>query len=104
MKQSYRIGRYVSIAYIDATGTQTDPYIPEAEIPWKIVLGHRLIVRPCLHFIHRVDLGIIREARNYKKRQQVDIRTDDGWYRIEFNEPLAWLLTPYGGDSDAFDD
>ena len=39
-----------------------------------------------------IELGIVREVRDYVKRDHIEIRTDNGWYYIERNESLEILL------------
>lgn len=92
MKQRYTVGRYVSVWYCDPKGTKSDLYIPEAEIAYRIICGRRLVLYPCVEYVRKVDLGIVREVRNYVKHQHVEVRTDEGRYYIEVNKPLEILL------------
>lgn len=92
LKARYNIGSYISIWYSDGNGNREECYIPEAELPSKIRLNRPLVVRPCVSFLREIKLGVVREVRNYVKRQHIEVRTDEGWYYIEVNKPLEILL------------
>ena len=92
MKRRYTVGRYVSVRYYDPTGAESDLYIPEAEVAYRIVCGRPLVLYPCVPYVRKVDLGIVREVRDYVKHRHAAVRTDEGWYYIEVNKPLEILL------------
>ena len=92
MKQRYTVCRYVSVWYSDSEGIKSDLYIPEAEIAYRIICGRPLVLYPCVSYVSKVDLGIVREVRNYVKYQHAEVRTDEGWYYLEVNKPLEILL------------
>lgn len=67
MKQRYTIGNYVKISQLDEQGNATT-FLAEAEMPLKVTVGKELQVRPCERGAEWINLGIVSEARNYKKR------------------------------------
>ena len=92
MKRRCTVGRYVSVWYCDSEGGKSALYIPEAEIAYRIVCGRPLMLYPCVPYVRKVDLGIVREVRDYVKHRHAAVRTDEGWYYIEVNKPLEILL------------
>ena len=92
MKRRYTVGRYVSVRYCDPTGAESDLYIPEAEVAYRIVCGRPLVLYPCVLDVRKVDLGIVCEVRDYVKHRHAAVRTDEGWYYIEVNKLLEILL------------
>lgn len=92
MKQRYTVGRYVSVWHCDCDGAKSDLYIPEAEIAYRIICGRRLVLYPCVSYVQKIDLGIIREVRNYVKYRHAEVCTDKGRYYIEVDKPLETLL------------
>lgn len=91
-KTCYELGNYVAVYYSNGNGKHTDSYIPEAELLQKIEIGQSLIVRPCISLARQIDLGIIREVRDYERRQHIEIKTDNGWYYIQVDKSLQVLL------------
>ena len=62
-------------------------------MPRRIVQGCPLAVKELPYSLDRtIELGIVREVRDYVKRDHIEIRTDNGWYYIERNESLEILL------------
>lgn len=92
-KARYNIGSYATVCYSDGKGCRSGQYIPQAAMPRRIVQGRPLVVRELPYSLDRtIDLGIVREVRDYVKRNHIEIRTDAGWYYIERNETLEILL------------
>lgn len=94
MKQRYTIGNYVKISQLDDEGNAII-LLAEAEMPLKVVVGKELQVRPCERNAKWVNLGVISEVRNYKKRSRVEVRTDKGWYSLEVNAGLECVMTDF---------
>ena len=94
MKQRYTIGNYVKISQLDDEGNAII-LLAEAEMPLKGVVGKELQVRPCERNAEWVNLGVISEVRNYKKRSRVEVRTDKGWYSLEVNAGLECVMTDF---------
>jgi hypothetical protein len=94
MKQRYTIGNYVKISQLDEQGYATT-LLAEAEMPLKVVVGKELQVRPCERYAECISLGVVSEVRNYKKRSQIEVRTDKGWYAIEVNAGLEIVMTDF---------
>ena len=89
-KICYDLGKYVTIRHSDGNGHPVGPAIARAVIPRRITHNRPLIAREVSGSTERpIDLGIVREGRNYRKRAYVEIRTDRGWYTIEWNGELA---------------
>ena len=79
MKQCYTIGNYVKISQLDEQGNATT-ILAEAEMPLKVVVGKELQVHPCERDAEWINLGVVSEVRNYKKRSYIEALTDRGWY------------------------
>lgn len=94
MKQRYTIGRYVSVAVYDENGDIIKT-IAEAEMPLKVVVGTELRARPYERGAEWIDLGVVREVRNYKKRNHIEVCTDKGWYDIAVNAGLESVMTDF---------
>ena len=94
MKQRYTIGNYVKISQLDEQGTHTI-FLAEAEMPLKVTLGKELLVRPCERYAEWINLGIVSEVRNYKKRSHIEVLTDKGWYAIAVNVGLESVMTDF---------
>ena len=94
MKQRYTIGNYVKISQLDEQGNATT-LLAEAEMPLKVIAGKELIVRPCERGAEWLNIGIVSEARNYKKRNHIEVCTDKGWYAIAVNVGLESLMTDF---------
>ena len=94
MKQRYTIGNYVKISQLDDEGNAII-LLAEAEMPLKVVVGKELQVRPCERNAEWVNLGVISEVRNYKKRSRIEVRTDKGWYSLEVNAGLECVMTDF---------
>ena len=94
MKQRYTIGNYVKISQLDEQGDATT-LLAEAEMPLKVVVGKVLQVRPCERYAEWVNLGVISEVRNYKKRSHIEVLTDKGWYSLEVNAGLESIMTDF---------
>ena len=92
MKQRYTIGNYVTISQLDEQGTPTI-FIAEAEMPLKVTLGKELLVRPCELYAEWINLGIVSEVRNYKKRSHIEVCTNNGWYSIDVSAGLESIMT-----------
>lgn len=92
MKQRYTIGNYVKISQLDEQGTPTI-FLAEAEMPLKVTLGKELLVRPCLRNAEWINLGIVSEVRNYKKRSHIEVCTNNGWYAIDVSVGLESIMT-----------
>ena len=94
MKQRYTIGNYVKISQLDDEGNAAT-LLAEAEMPLKVVVGKELQVRPCERDAEWVNLGVISEIRNYKKRSHIEVCTDKGWYAIAVNIGLESVMTDF---------
>lgn len=94
MKQRYTIGNYVSISQFYEQGSIVT-ILAEAEMPLKVVVGKELQVRPCDRDAEWVNLGVVSEVRNYKKRNQIDVLTGNGWYAIAVNVGLESVMTDF---------
>ena len=94
MKQRYTIGNYVKISQLDDEGNAAT-LLAEAEMPLKVVVGKELQVRPCERDAEWINLGIVSEARNYKKRNHIEVCTDKGWYVIEVDAGLESVMTDF---------
>lgn len=94
MKQRYTIGNYVKISQLDEQGNATT-FLAEAEMPLKVTVGKELQVRPCERGAEWLNLGIVCEARNYKKRNHIKVCTDKGWYAIAVNVRLESVMTDF---------
>ena len=94
MKQRYTIGNYVKISQLDDEGNSAT-LLAEAEMPLKVVVGRELQVRPCERCAEWVNLGMVSEARNYKKRSHIEVCTDKGWYAIAVNVGLESVMTDF---------
>ena len=94
MKQRYTIGNYVKISLLDEQGNATT-FLAEADMPLKVTVGKELQVRPCERGAERLNLGIVSEARNYKKRIHNEVLTDKGWYAIAVNIGLESVMTDF---------
>ena len=94
MKQRYTIGNYVKISQLDDEGNAIT-LLAEAEMPLKVVVGKELQVRPCERNAEWINLGVISEVRNYKKRSRIEVRTDKGWYSLEVNAGLESVMTDF---------
>ena len=94
MKQRYTIGNYVKISQLDEQGDATT-LLAEAEMPLKVVVSKELQVRPCERYAEWVNLGVISEVRNYKKRSHIEVLTDKGWYSLEVNAGLESIMTDF---------
>ena len=94
MKQRYTIGNYVKISQLDEQGNATT-FLTEAEMPLKVTVGKELQVRPCERGVEWLNLGIVSEARNYKKRSHIEVRTNNGWYSLEVNVGLESVMTDF---------
>ena len=90
MKQRYTIGNYVKISQLDEQGDATT-LLAEAEMPLKVTVGKELRVRPCERDAEWINLGVVSEVRNYKKRSHIEVLTDKGWYSLDkrHRQPLA---------------
>ena len=96
MKQRYTIGNYVKISQLDEQGNATT-FLAEAEMPLKVIVGKELQVRPCERGVEWLNLGIVSEARNYKKRNHIEVLIDKEWYSLEVNAGLESVLTDFMG-------
>ena len=94
MKQRYTIGNYVKIWQIDEEGNATT-FLAEAEMPLKVTVGKDLQVRPCERGAEWLNLGMVSEVRNYKKRSNIEVCTDKGWYAIEVYAGLESVMTDF---------
>ena len=94
MKQRYTIGNYVKISQLDEQGNATT-FLAEAEMPLKVTVGKELQVRPCERGAEWLNLRIVSEARNYKKRNHIEVCTDKGWYAIAVNVRLESVMTDF---------
>ena len=94
MKQRYTIGNYVKISQLDEQGDATT-LLAEAEMPLKVVVGKELQVRPCERDAEWINLGVVSEVRNYKKRNHIEVRTEKCWYAIEANAGLESIMTDF---------
>lgn len=96
MKQRYTIGNYVKISQLDEQGNATT-FLAEAEMPLKVIVGKQLQVRPCERDAEWINLGIVSEVRNYKKRRHIEVLTNKGWYSLEVNAGLESVMTDFMG-------
>ena len=94
MKQRYTIGNYVKISQLDEQGNATI-FLAEAEMQLKVTVGKDLQVRPCERGAGWLNLGVVSEARNYKKRNYIEVCTDKGWYAIAVNVGLESIMTDF---------
>ena len=94
MKQRYTIGNYVSISQLDEQGN-AKTFLAEAEMSLKVTVGKELQVRPCERGAEWLNLGIVSEARNYKKRNHIKVCTDKGLYAIEVDAGLESVMTDF---------
>lgn len=94
MKQRYTIGNYVKISQLDEQGNATT-FLAEAEMPRQIIVGRTLRVRHCERYAEWITLGVVSEARNYKKRNHIEVCTDKGWYAIAVNVELESVMTDF---------
>lgn len=94
MKQRYTIGNYVTISRFDKQGDTTTT-LGDAEMPLKVAIGKELRVRPCEKDAERVNLGVVNKVRNYKKRNHIEVLTDNGWYAIDVNGGLESVMTDF---------
>ena len=94
MKQRYTIGNYVKISQLDERGDATT-LLAEAEMPLKVVVGKELQVCPCERDAEWINLGVVSEVRNYKKRSHIEVLTDRGWYAIDVNARLESVMTDF---------
>ena len=94
MKQRYTIGNYVKISQLDEQGNVTI-FLTEAEMPLKVIVGKQLQVRACERYAEWINLGMVSEARNYKKRRHIEVLTDRGWYALEVNAGLESVMTDF---------
>lgn len=94
MKQRYTIGNYVKISQLDEQGNVTI-FLTEAEMPLKVIVGKQLQVRPCERDAEWINLGVISEIGNYKKRRYIEVCTDKGWYAIAVNAGLESVMTDF---------
>lgn len=94
MKQRYTIGNYVSISQLDEQGN-AKTFLAEAEMSLKVTVGKELQVRPCERGAEWLNLGIVSEARNYKKRNHIEVCTDKGRYAIAVNVGLESVMTDF---------
>ena len=94
MKQRYTIGNYVKISQLDEQGNATT-FLAEAEMPLKVTVGKELQVRPCERDAEWINLGVVGEVRNYKKRSHIEVLTDRGWYALEVNAGLESVMTDF---------
>ena len=92
MKQRYTIGNYVKISQLDEQGSAR-VILAEANMPLKVVVGKELQVRPCERDAEWINLGVVSEVRNYKKRNHIEVLTDKGWYALEVNAGLESVMT-----------
>ena len=92
MKQRYTIGNYVKISQLDEQGSAR-VILAEANMPLKVVVGKELQVRPCERDAEWINLGVVSEVRNYKKRNHIEVLTDRGWYAIEADAGLESVMT-----------
>ena len=96
MKQRYTIGNYVKISQFDEQGNVTI-FLTEAEMPLKVTVGKELQVRPCERDAEWINLGVISEVCNYKKRRHIEVLTNKGWYSLEVNAGLESVMTDFMG-------
>ena len=96
MKQRYTIGNYVKISQLDEQGNVTI-FLTEAEMPLKVTVGKELQVRPCERDAEWINLGMVSEVRNYKKRRHIEVLTNKGWYALEVNAGLESVMTDFMG-------
>ena len=61
----------------------------------KITVGKDLQVQPRERGAEWVNLGVISKARNYKKRDHIEVCTDKGWYAIEVDAGLESIMTDF---------
>ena len=94
MKQRYTIGKYVTISRFDKQG-DTATTMGDAEMPLKVAIGKELQVRPCERGAEWVNFGVVNEVRNYKKRNHIEVLTDNGWYAIDVNGGLESVMTDF---------
>ena len=94
MKQRYTIGNYVKISQLDEQGNATT-FLAEAEMPLKVTVGKELQVRPCERGAEWLNLGVVSEALNYKKRNHIEVCTNKGWYAIEVDAGLESVMTDF---------
>ena len=94
MKQRYTIGNYVKISQLDDEGNAAT-LLAEAEMPLKVVVGKELQVRPCERDAEWINLGVVSEVRNYKKRNHIEVRTEKCWHAIEANAGLESVMTDF---------
>ena len=94
MKQRYTIGNYVKILQLDEQGDATT-LLAESEMPLKVVVGKELHVRPCERDAEWINLGVVSEVRNYKKRSHIEVLADRGWYALEVNAGLESVMTDF---------
>ena len=96
MKQCYTIGNYLKISQLDEQGNATT-FLAEAVMPLKVTVGKELQVQPCERGAEWLNLGIVSEARNYKKRNHIEVLIDKGWYSLEVNAGLESVMTDFMG-------
>ena len=94
MKQRYTIGNYVKTSQLDEQGNAMI-FLAEAEIPLKVTVGKELQVRAYERDAEWINLGIVSEVRNYKKRNHIEVCTDKGWYAIAVNAGLESVMTDF---------
>lgn len=92
MKQRYTIGNYVKISQLDERENATI-ILAEANMPPKVVVGKELQVRPCLRYAEWINLGVVSEVCNYKKRNHIEVCTEKGRYAIDMNAGLESIMT-----------
>ena len=64
-------------------------------MPLKITVGKDLQLQPCERGAEWVNLGVVSEARNYKKRNYIEVCTDKGWYTVEVDAGLESVMTDF---------
>ena len=92
---TYKIGRYISIYRCDELGNIGEVYMEEAKTSIKLTENKPLAIKTVEPSPKEVSLGMILQAKNYKKELSVDVLTEQGWWHIVRNENLETLL----GDS-----
>ena len=91
----YKIGRYISIYRCDELGNIGEVYMEEAKTSIKLTENKPLAIKSVEPSPKESSLGVILQAKNYKKEVSVDVLTEQGWWHIVRNENLETLL----GDS-----
>ena len=101
MVQKFRMPKYANIWRSSEKGKK-DELLMEAQIGGRRRIGGNLLVRTVEPASKQLDLGVILEG-GYSSVCGYDLRTEQGWFHIEYNEELSILLDDHVGWVELFD-